>query len=62
MKKQEIKNTELWYQEVVGRGIDEQGRRFVKTVWKKADKSLNLGSKKVPNEKIIAIKYIEKRR
>ena len=53
------KDTEIFVNVVVEEGMDEFGRSYRKTMWKKLEEPLNLGSINNPREKIIQIKVTD---
>ena len=53
--------TEFWINVIVDEGVDEFGRKYRKTQWKKQDKSIELGSINNPkNKNIIGFEWKEK--
>ena len=52
---------ETWVNVVIEQGVDEFGRTYQKTQWRKLDAPLSLGSiNNQPTEKIIQIKILDK--
>ena len=51
---------EVWVNVVIEQGVDEYGRTYRKTMWKKLEAPLSLGSvNNQPQEKVIQIKTVD---
>ncbi len=56
-KVKHIADSELWIQKIVERGIDELGRKVVRTKWFLAEGEVSLGSLQKRNTDIVQIRY-----
>jgi len=56
----EMDKAEVWINVVIETGVDEYGRTYRKTMWKKLEAPLSLGSvANQPQEKILQMKVVD---